>query len=129
MQALVIHESFLTRTILGGILLEQDFEVYSAKRAAEALDQLDAGLRPDVVLLGFYLPGSACSALMAEIRRRCDAKLVLVTGHADPCLADSALAARADDYLHRPRTLAAVRGSLQRLGLAAPAGPRLALAC
>ena len=127
MQALVIHDSFLTRTILSSILVEQNFDVRRAKGEADALALLDAGLQPDVVLLHLNLPGPSAPALLAEIRRRCRTQGVLVGDEADAGLLDQALLRGADAWLHCPFTAASVEAVLQRLGLAGGRAQQAAL--
>jgi two-component system OmpR family response regulator len=129
MQALVVHDSFLTRTILSGILREQDFEVSTAKTGEAALGLLADGLKPDLVVVHLLLPHPAPLSLLAEIRRRCSAKLVVLLSEADAALEARALAGGADACLHRPLTYASVQASLRGLGLRAGQGLQAALAC
>lgn len=75
-----------------------------------AHDGYEAGLklgtfRPDLLVLDLMMPGLDGFTLCRQIRRS-DAgralKILAITGHPDPAVADRALAAGADRCLHKP---------------------------
>ncbi len=83
-----------------------------------ALDENDAAWRPDCIVLDVQMPG--INGL--EVQRRLagsDMPIVFVTAHDDPAVRDTALAAGAAAYLHKPFDdevfIGAVRAAIARV--------------
>lgn len=74
-----------------------------AHSGTEALAALDAGLRPQVVLLDMHLPDTTGMELLRIIRKReAAARIVVVTSDDSPELAVEAMKEGAHDYLLKP---------------------------
>jgi DNA-binding NarL/FixJ family response regulator len=104
-------------------LLEPEFEVAAVVGDGHALLREAEAIAPDVIVTDIVMPGldgiAATSALLA---RRPDARVVLVTVHDDPDLADRGYAAGALAYVTKltasrdlvPAIRAALRGERYR---------------
>jgi two-component system chemotaxis response regulator CheY len=120
MQALVVDDSFLMRTILSRMLEEFGFDVKTAKDGLQAVASLGAGPAPDVVLLDWYMPDMNGMDVLNHLRGEMgmkDLRVVMVTGENDPAMRSWALAAGADDYLVRPFNADSVADTLLSLGV------------
>ncbi|MDP6435743.1 MAG: PAS domain S-box protein [Gammaproteobacteria bacterium] len=64
------------------MLNEEGCEVYAASSGDEALDLLSGGVRPDIVVTDFRLPGSNGIAVIENVREHVDTALpaILITG-------------------------------------------------
>jgi len=97
------------------LFLELDgHRVISASNVNDALIALDA--EPiEVVVTDLVLPGLSGLDLLTALRRaREDVEVVLLTGHGDLDTATDALRHRAFDYLHKPISGTAIRGTVRR---------------
>lgn len=92
-----------------------------------ALDQ-HAALRPDIVLLDIKLPKRDGFEVLAELRRRGDTPVIMVSALGDDLDKLTALRVGADDYIVKPfntlEVIARVRTVLRRAESAGRAGPR-----
>jgi two-component system response regulator AdeR len=92
-----------------------------------ALDQ-HAALRPDIVLLDIKLPKRDGFEVLAELRRRGDTPVIMVTALGDDLDKLTALRVGADDYIVKPfntlEVIARVRTVLRRVESAGRSGPR-----
>lgn len=92
-----------------------------------ALDQ-HAALRPDIVLLDIKLPKRDGFEVLAELRRRGDTPVIMVTALGDDLDKLTALRIGADDYIVKPfntlEVIARVRTVLRRVESAGRSGPR-----
>jgi PAS domain S-box-containing protein len=88
---LVDDEEFI-RLSTAIMLTELGFKVHEAQSAEAALQALDAGLKPDLLITDHLMPGMTGVELARELRtRRPDAKVLIVSGFADvdgidPCI-------------------------------------------
>jgi CheY-like chemotaxis protein len=120
MQALVVDDSFLMRTILSRMLEEFGFEVSTAKDGLQAVASLSQGPVPDLVLLDWYMPDMNGMDVLGHVRGELGLKhlpVVMVTGENDPAMRSWAMAAGADDYLVRPFNADSVADTLLTLGI------------
>jgi two-component system chemotaxis response regulator CheY len=120
MQALVVDDSFLMRTILTRMLEEFGFEVRTAKDGLQAVERLGEGPAPDLMLLDWYMPDMNGLDVLSHIRGAMglkDMRVVMVTGENDPAMRSWAMDAGADDYLVRPFNADSVAGTLLNLGV------------
>ena len=84
----------------------------SAEYALQAIDDLV----PDVVLLDFNLPGMDGLAALSRIRERNpQARVVMLTGHANIQLAIDAMKGGSSDFLSKPVVLAELRRVLDKM--------------
>lgn len=81
----------------------RSFEVTVVSRADEALTTLDAGLRPDVVLLDIKMPGlDGLDALAQITSRKLKTETILLTGHGEAASSIEGMKRGAFDYLMKP---------------------------
>jgi two-component system chemotaxis response regulator CheY len=120
MQALVVDDSRAMRLILSRMLRELGLEVAEATDGLAALEQLDSGLSPELVLVDWNMPRMTGIELVAAMRKppyRSTARLVMVTTETEVSQVVHALEAGADEYVMKPFTKDAILDKLQLLGL------------
>ena len=120
MHALIIDDSRSMRMILARILKEAGFEHTEAGHGQEALDHLNAGLRPDICLIDWNMPVMNGYEFVTEVRRNRewrDITLMMVTTESEHSNIVAALAAGAHEYVIKPFTADAIREKLELLGL------------
>ncbi len=107
MQALVVDDSRVMRTILTNLLVDMDFTVLQAADGAEALQILDDGARPDVALVDWNMPVMDGLAFIKRCRANPDYRdvvLMMVTTESEQSQIARALAAGANEYVIKPFT-------------------------
>jgi two-component system, chemotaxis family, chemotaxis protein CheY len=120
MQALVIDDSRAMRLILGKMLRELGIEVAEAENGRRALDLIDAGLDPALVLVDWNMPEMNGIELLKAIRNppyESTARILMITTETEVPQVVQALEAGADEYLMKPFTREAVFAKLQLLGI------------
>jgi two-component system chemotaxis response regulator CheY len=120
MQALVVDDSRAMRSILARLMTQLGFEVAQAGDGQEALDRLDAGLRPDVALVDWNMPVMDGLTFIKTVRTRDelrDMSLMMVTTESEHGNIVRALAAGAHEYVIKPFTEDVITGKLALLGL------------
>ena len=121
MQALVVDDSRAMRTILGKIVTSLGFEVITAVHGKDALEQLTAGARPQLMLLDWNMPEMNGYELLQAVRRdptHAGAKIIMVTTETEMTQVQNALAAGANEYVMKPFTSEVIYEKLCLLGLA-----------
>lgn len=119
-QVLVIDDSRTMRLILGRMLGDLGLNVTEATNGRDALEQLDAGLSPAVILVDWNMPEMTGIEFVEAVRQppyESDAKLVMVTTETEVPQVRRALEAGADEYVMKPFTSDAIIEKLQLLGL------------
>ena len=120
MNALVIDDSRAMRMILGRMLRELGMEVAEAANGRLALDLLDEGLDPGLVLVDWNMPEMTGIEFVAAVRRPpylSTARIVMVTTETEVPQIAQALAAGADEYVMKPFTKESIFEKLQLLGI------------
>jgi two-component system, chemotaxis family, chemotaxis protein CheY len=121
MHALVADDSRAIRSLLGGILRQLGFnEITEAEHGRQALDLVQSGLRPDVVLIDWNMPVMDGLEFVKAVRadRSYDGlRVVMVTSETGPEAVLRALAAGVDDYAMKPFTADVIATKLQLLGV------------
>lgn len=120
MQALVVDDSRAMRSVLARHMKQLGFEVAQAGDGKEALDQLDAGLRPTVALVDWNMPVMDGLTFVKTVRTRGelrDMSLMMVTTESAHGNIVRALAAGAHEYVTKPFTEDAITEKLTLLGL------------
>jgi two-component system chemotaxis response regulator CheY len=120
MQALVVDDSRAMRSILARLMTQLGFEVAQAGDGQEALDQLDAGLRPAVALVDWNMPVMDGLTFIKTVRTRDelrDMSLMMVTTESEHGNIVRALAAGAHEYVIKPFTEDVITEKLTLLGL------------
>ena len=105
MRALIVDDSRPIRRIESEILQELGFETAAACNGREALEQLQDGTLPDVVLVDWNMPEMDGLEFITALRRdaRFDGIVVLmVTTETEIDQMLRALSAGADEYLMKP---------------------------
>ena len=120
MHALIIDDSKTMRSILRRIVTELGFETSEAGNSQEALDQLEAGLVPDICLIDWNMPLMDGYTFVTRVRddeRWRGVTLMMVTTESEQSQIVRALAAGAHEYLIKPFTPDALMAKLDMLGL------------
>jgi two-component system chemotaxis response regulator CheY len=120
MQALVVDDSRAMRSILARLMSKLGFEVAQAGDGQEALDRLDAGLRPAVALVDWNMPVMDGLTFIKTVRTRDefrDMSLLMVTTESEHANIVRALAAGAHEYVIKPFSDEVITGKLALLGL------------
>jgi two-component system chemotaxis response regulator CheY len=120
-QALVVDDSRAMRTILGKIVTSLGFEVITAVHGKDALEQLTAGARPQLMLLDWNMPEMNGYELLQHVRRDpayAASKIIMVTTETEMTQVQNALAAGANEYVMKPFTSEVIYEKLCLLGLA-----------
>ena len=120
MDALVIDDSRAMRMILGRMLRELGMEVAEAANGRLALDLLDEGLDPGLVLVDWNMPEMTGIEFVAAVRQPpylSVARIVMVTTETEVPQMARALASGADEYVMKPFTKESIFAKLQLLGI------------
>ncbi|MGC8480915.1 MAG: response regulator [Acidimicrobiales bacterium] len=119
-KALVIDDSSATRMILGKMLKEIGYEVEAAQDGRDALDRLDAGFMPDVMLVDWNMPVMNGYEFVCEVRTRdeyAEVPLMMVTTETEMDRVMAALEAGANEYVMKPFSKDVIFDKLCLLGL------------
>lgn len=122
MLALIVDDSRAMRSILTRLLSNLGFDVAQAGDGAEALAVLDAGTRPDVILVDWNMPVMDGLTFIKAVRSRDDLRdisLMMVTTESEQGQIVRALAAGAHEYVIKPFTDDVIAEKLALLGLGA----------
>jgi two-component system chemotaxis response regulator CheY len=122
MLALVVDDSRAMRSILTRLLSGLGFDVAQAGDGAEAMQVLNAGTRPDVILVDWNMPVMDGLTLIKTVRGREDLRdisLMMVTTESEQGQIVRALAAGAHEYVIKPFTDEVIAEKLALLGLVA----------
>ena len=122
MLALVVDDSRAMRSILPRLLGGLGFDVAQAGDGAEAMQVLDAGTRPYVVLVDWNMPVMDGLTFIKTVRSREDLRdisLMMVTTESEQGQIVRALAAGAHEYVIKPFTDEVIAEKLALLGLVA----------
>ena len=122
MLALVVDDSRAMRAILTRLLAGLGFDVVQAADGSEALDVLEDGDCPDVVLVDWNMPVMDGLSFIKEVRARPewrDISLMMVTTESEQAQIVRALAAGAHEYVIKPFTEEVIAEKLALLGLVA----------
>ena len=120
MLALVVDDSRAMRSILTRLMGNLGFDVAQAGDGAQAMQVLDAGTRPDVILLDWNMPVMDGLTFIKQVRARDDLRdiaLMMVTTESEQGNIVKALAAGAHEYVVKPFTDDVIADKLTLLGL------------
>src|SRR5688572_33313184 len=109
------------RTILGKMVASLGFEVTTAIHGKDALAQLAAGARPDLMLVDWNMPEMNGFELLQSVRSDAayaSSKIIMVTTETEVQRIAAALAAGANEYIMKPFTPEVIKEKLCLLGLA-----------
>jgi two-component system chemotaxis response regulator CheY len=117
---LIIDDSRAMRSILRRIVSGLSFETAEAGHGQEALDQMEAGLDPDLCLIDWNMPVMDGYTFVTRVRANPawrNVTLMMVTTESEQGQIVRALAAGAHEYVIKPFTPDAIVEKLQLLGL------------
>ena len=120
MQAMVVDDSRVMRTILTRLLTGMNFTVLQASDGAEALQMLEDGARPDVALVDWNMPVMDGLTFIKRCRANPDYRdlvLMMVTTESEQSQIVRAMAAGAHEYVVKPFTEEMIVQKLGLLGL------------
>lgn len=120
MRAMIIDDSRAMRSILRRIVTGLDFETTEAEHGQAALDQMNAGVVPDVCLVDWNMPVMDGYTFITQVRANPewrDVTLMMVTTESEQRNIVRALAAGAHEYVIKPFTPDAIVEKLSLLGL------------
>ncbi|MFN8082413.1 MAG: response regulator [Kineosporiaceae bacterium] len=120
MLALVVDDSRAMRSILTRLMTNLGFDVAQAGDGAQAMAVLDAGSRPDVILVDWNMPVMDGLTFIKKVREREDLReiaLMMVTTESEQGNIVRALAAGAHEYVVKPFTDDVIADKLNLLGL------------
>lgn len=105
MRVLFVDDNAMNRTVVKSMLAAAEVEMVEAADAESGLALIDAE-HFDVVLMDYRMPRMDGLAAIKAVRERSDTKaripIIMVTADDGPDLRDQAMAAGADDLLHKP---------------------------
>jgi two-component system, chemotaxis family, chemotaxis protein CheY len=119
---LVVDDDAGIQQTIGGILEDEGYQVVSAWNGQEALQHLDGGVQPVLIMLDLQMPvmdGFAFAAALDQRGLRARAPIVVLT--ADGRAPQKAAQVGADGYLTKPFTLLSLVDLVQRLAPASDA--------
>lgn len=105
--------------LLQQYLAYEGYEITLAASAEAAEQQLNQGLKPDLLLLDIGLPGCSGLEWLQSLRPRCTLPVIMLTARGDDIDRILGLEMGADDYLPKPcnprELLARIRALLRRV--------------
>jgi two-component system chemotaxis response regulator CheY len=120
MLAMIIDDSRTMRFTLNLFMTEFGFEVIEASEGAEALAKLDAGARPDVLLVDWNMPVMDGLTFIKRCRANPeyhDMLLMMLTTESESSRITQALAAGAHEFVIKPFTKDVIADKLRMLGV------------
>lgn len=121
MRALIVDDSRALRRILGDMLRHLGYDVTEAVNGRDALEHLDDGISPDVMLVDWNMPEMNGLEFIKRVRaqdRFAETPLMMVTTETEMEQMATALAAGANEYVMKPFGKEMIADKLQLLGLA-----------
>lgn len=106
---LLIDDDLVSREVTATVLTMNGYTVHTADTGTASLEMLTAGtVTPDLVLMDAQMPGLSGTALIAELRSRCRARIIVLSG-SDPSIE---IRAAADGFLLKPLEVEALHDLL-----------------
>jgi CheY-like chemotaxis protein len=107
---LLIDDDLVSREVTATMLTMSGYTVHTADNGAASLELLARGeVAPDFILMDAQMPGLSGAALIAELRSRSRARVIVVSG-SNPA---AAVTAAADGFLLKPLDVEALRKLLE----------------
>jgi len=122
MHVLIIDDSRAMRSILRRIVTDLGFTAVEAANGQEALDHLEAGLRPELCTIDWNMPVMDGYTFVSRVRSTPewrDITLMMVTTESEHGQIVKALAAGAHEYVIKPFTPDAIADKFELLGVRA----------
>ncbi len=103
--ALIVDDEIYARKLLQFVLKKVGIDCQQAESGDQALEIIDAGFHPQLILLDIMMPGRSGLETLAEIRKRpalASAAVVLLTGVVHEEVIRQAAKLGAKDYIRKP---------------------------
>ncbi len=124
-EVLLVDDEMEFAETLAERLRLRSFNVTVASRAAEALEAIDSGLRPDVVLLDIKMPGLDGLDALSEFKARDpEVEAILLTGHGAAASSIEGMKRGAFDYLMKPIDIAELIAKIEMAAAKRKSGSR-----
>ncbi len=120
MRVLVIDDSRAMRFLLRRMMTELGFEVDEAAHGVQALEVLQGGERPDLMMVDWNMPEMDGYEFVKAVRadqQYDDVPLMMVTTETEMAQVMRALDAGADEYVMKPFTREVIEEKVELLGL------------
>jgi two-component system chemotaxis response regulator CheY len=128
-RALVVDDSRVIRTIISRALVELGFQAEEAANGREAIERLEKGPAPAVVMVDWNMPEVNGLEMVKTVRAKAawsEVKLIMITSENEIERVTTAIEAGADEYIMKPFTKDMIQEKLTLLGVAIPgAAPTL----
>jgi len=112
-RVLLIDDNDVTRSLLRGMLRGEDYEVVGEARNAEQGLEMAQRVEPDIICLDIEMPGKSGIEILPDLREALPkARILMVTGHAEREMVQTAAEAGACGYIVKPFNAAKVLDSL-----------------
>jgi two-component system chemotaxis response regulator CheY len=122
-RALVVDDSRVIRTIISRALVELGFQAEEAANGREAIERLEKGPVPAVVMVDWNMPEVNGLEMVKSVRAKSawgDVKLIMITSENEIERVTTAIEAGADEYIMKPFTKDMIQEKLTLLGVAIP---------
>ncbi|MFD2331266.1 histidine kinase [Cohnella sp. GCM10020058] len=109
---LVVEEEPLHLELMVNLLISEGYRVLTARSGEEALERLEGGTRPDIILLDVLLHGGGSYEISRKIRRQytpIELPLLFVAARTTPADVEAGLAAGGNDFISKPLDASEVR--------------------
>lgn len=109
---LVVEEEPLHLELMVNLLISEGYRVLTARSGEEAIERLEGGTRPDIVLLDVLLHGGGSYEISRKIRRQytpIELPLLFVAARTTPADVEAGLAAGGNDFISKPLDASEVR--------------------
>lgn len=116
-KVLVIEDSASVRRLIEVCLRVLDIELYAAEDGIRGLDKARSEL-PDIIVLDVGLPGIDGWEVLRHLRGGDDTrdiKVLVLTAHAQPEIAEQAVQGGADDFMTKPFRPMELRERIEKL--------------
>ena len=102
---LVVEDEDGVRKVVERVLVNAGYEVVSAPSGQEAIDLLDQGVTPDLILTDVIMPGMSGKSLVDLVRKRGQGIPVLyMSGYADDIIANRGALNESVEFIQKPFT-------------------------
>ena len=112
---LVVDDEEPVRNVASEILTYLGYSALTAASGDRAIELLQAGARPDVVLLDLIMPGMSGFLALRAIRAiDPDLPVLICTGYADRAASETLVSEGADGFVNKPYHIETLSRALQK---------------
>jgi len=114
-RVLIVDDSMVARLAIKGIIKDMGVLVSEAASGELALDQVDSGLKPDLVFLDLTMPGMGGFEALKALRTRIpDLKVAIVTADIQVRTVAEVMNNGAFDVIRKPADRESILGAIAR---------------